>query len=664
MADILLVLRLFAVMALATFIARPLALRLVPWGGGWIAALLLSWLVLGWVPWVLAALRLVPFAQASLSGLLVLLALRFALGAPANGRIKGRISERAGGALPLLLGAAGLFWLGLAQRLEKASLSGLEKFTNMAFVSSAMRSDVMPPADPWFAGEPVNYYYVGQAMVAALGNLLGARADQVYQLAMAVLFALTGLAVWAITLRLARPAGIWTARVMAGFAAAIVLYGGNLHSALYTLLRPLMPATNPAFYFPDSTRFIGFDPPTQDKAFTEFPAYAFAVGDLHAHVLALPVFFLALMVLLAMVAATRRGAAPSTSQALGFGWLMGLSASINSWDVAVLGLAALVVAAILLSQSRRGGADLLGVRTVQVVAAAFVTAAPFMGWFMPFASGIEFAPARTPVWQWLVLYGHGVLACAVFLALAYRVPALRRQWALAFLFAVALTVLIVPEIVIVRDIYGLEYARANTMFKLSFRAQPMLVIAAAVTVAFALRLGRRGLFAGGVVALPLCALLAYAPHIAIAPSAIRSLDGLGFLGDERALVLSAAGLPLQPGEAIIEASGPAFGPTARVSAMTGQDAVVGWAAHQWLWRNDPVRPNRRAEDVRQFYTTPDAALRCAIAQRYRVRYVILGQVEREFYPDLNESGLRAIGVSVHDDAGGQIIAITHERCPA
>ena len=118
---------------------------------------------------------------------------------------------------------------------------------------------------------------------------------------MAMLFALTGLAVWAITLRLARPAGKWTARVMAGLAAAIVLYGGNLHSALYTLLRPLMPATNPAFYFPDSTRFIGFDPPTQDKAFTEFPAYAFAVGDLHAHVLALPVFFLALMVLLAIV---------------------------------------------------------------------------------------------------------------------------------------------------------------------------------------------------------------------------------------------------------------------------------------------------------------------------------------------------------------------------
>ena len=115
------------------------------------------------------------------------------------------------------------------------------------------------------------------------------------------------------------------------------------------------------------------------------------------------------------------------------------------------------------------------------------------------------------------------------------------------------------------------------MFKLRlFRAQPMLVITSRCDRGLcACVWGGVVLFAGGVVALPLCALLAYAPHIAIAPSEIRSLDGLGvFWATSVRLFLSAADLPLQPGEAIIEASGPAFGPTARVSAMTGQDAVV------------------------------------------------------------------------------------------
>ena len=653
MTDALLVARLFIVLALATWAARPLALRLVPGGGGWVAAVLVAWLVMGWLPWFLAAVQLVPFAQASLSGLLALLALRVWLGNGSNG---------ARGAPPLALALGGLFWLGLAQRLEKASLSGLEKFTDMAFLSAAMRAEFMPPLDPWLAGEQVNYYYVGQAMAAAWGNLLGARADQTYQIVMAMLFALTGLAVWAITRHLARPAGVWLARGAAGLATAIVLYGGNLHSALYTLARPLMGATNPAFYFPDSTRFIGFDPPTQDKAFTEFPAYAFAVGDLHAHVAALPVFFLATMVLLAIVAGARRGTAPSAAQALGFGWLLGLSASINSWDVAALGLAALIVAAIVLRRPNAARADLFGLRAVQVIVAAFVTSAPFLGWFTPFASGVEMAPARTPFWQWLVLYGHGVLACAIFVAQALRVPAVRRQWGVAFLFVLSFAVLIVPEVVIVRDIYGLEYARANTMFKLSFRAQPMLVMAGAATLALVLRMRQGGYVAGGVLGATLCALLAYAPHIAVAPGRIASLDGWGFLGAERGLVQAASDLPLQKGEALIEASGPAFGPTGRVSAMTGQPTVVGWAAHQWLWRNDPAMPNRRAEDVRLFYTTDDTALRCAIAQRYRVRYVVLGQVERGFYPDLNEAALRAMGAVLHDDAGGQIIAIDHARC--
>ena len=112
---------------------------------------------------------------------------------------------------------------------------------------------------------------------------------------MASLFALTGLAVWRLTVALAAPFGWRIAQVLGGAATVLTLYGGNLHSALYSLFHSLMPTTKEAFYFPDSTRFIGFDPPTGDKGFTEFIAYAFAAGDLHAHVVATPVFLLGLL---------------------------------------------------------------------------------------------------------------------------------------------------------------------------------------------------------------------------------------------------------------------------------------------------------------------------------------------------------------------------------
>ena len=596
--------------------------------------------------------------MAALAGLAALLGTRFWLGPASAAR-----QRRA--ALATALGFGGLFWLGLAQRMGHADLSGLEKFTDMAFLAAAMRTDTMPPLDAWYAGATINYYYVGQAIAAAWGNLAGATADQAYQIAMASLFALTGLTVWSLTTTLATAAGPRHAHALGGLAALLVLYGGNLHSTVYSLFRGLVPTSTEQFYFPDSTRFIGFDPPVEDKGFTEFPAYAFHVGDLHAHVAAIPVFFLGVMILLAFVARGQRGAPPDLVQVAGFGWVLGLCGAINSWDVAILGMMALL-ALVLVARSaprpRAARLDALGAACVVIASVAYVTAAPFLGHFVPFAAGIEPAPNHTPPWQLLVLYGHGLLPLGLYALLLWRVPAARDHGAIGLLFTAVVALIVIPELVIVRDIYGLEYARANTMFKLSFRAQPLLIIAAVATLALAARAGRRFWPGAAVAAAPLVSILSYMPHVFVFPSAIRGLDGLGFLGEERALVLAAGRLPLAQGEALIEASGPAFGASARVSAMTGQPAVIGWAAHEWLWRNDGTRPNGRAQLVETFYTTDDQSLRCSILRRFGVRYAILGQVEREQYEDLNEDGLRALGPVVHSSAGGQIVQIDPATC--
>jgi len=649
------VLRLMAVLALASWAARPLAQRLTA-DTGWIPSILLAWIVMGWVPWALAALHLVPFATASFAGLLGLGAFRLKLG-------PGRATPPRS-ALLAAMGFAGLFWLGLAQRTGHIDLSGLEKFTDMGFLAAVMRADFMPPQDAWYAGSTINYYYVGQAMAAAWGHIAGATAANAYQLAMASLFALTGLSVWHITARLSAPAGPRLAQAFGGLAAALTLYGGNFHSTLYLYLRPLFPATNDQYYFPESTRFIGFDPPADDHAFTEFPAYAFSVGDLHAHVAALPVFFLGVMILLALLNRTPRAGTPDLIRAAGLGWVLGLCGAINSWDVAILGMMALFAGAVMLvrARARRQMLDGLGAAAVLAGAMCFLVMAPFLGWFEPFASGVVPAPNRTPIWQLLVLYGHTLLPIALYAALLWKIPALRRHRVIGWLFVSAVALIIIPEVMIVRDIYGLDYARANTMFKLTFRAQTLLIIAGVSTLALAVPLARKWRGAALVAALPLVSILSYAQYVFIWPSTIQGLDGLGFLGDERALVAHAGGLPLSPGEAFIEASGSAFGDTARVSAMTGQPVVVGWAAHEWLWRNDNVRPNARAHQVELFYTTDSQPLRCAIVRRYTLRYAILGQVEQTQYGGLNAAGVRALGPILHDDEGGQIVQIDPRTC--
>ncbi len=656
-ADLALVFRMMALLALGTWAARPLAQRLVPGGGGWCPAVLIGWTIMGWVPWACAAVGLIAFEAAALAGLIALLAARAGFRpVPPDPR---------GGAV-VATAFVVLFWLGLAQRLGMPDLRGLEKFTDMAFLAAAMRSDWMPPPDAWFAGATVNYYYVGQAMTGAWGHLAGAEPAAAYQIGMASLFALTGLAVWRLTVALAAPFGWRIAQVLGGAATVLTLYGGNLHSALYSLFHSLMPTTKEAFYFPDSTRFIGFDPPTGDKGFTEFIAYAFAAGDLHAHVVATPVFLLGLLVLLAMLQRGRAGQAPDLMQAGALGWVLGLCIAINSWDVAILGLLAAMVALVLAIEPGPQSArrlDRLGAAAVVALGVAFVTAAPFLGTFTPFASGIEAAPARTPIWQLLVLYGHALPAGLLFAALLLWRRVNADGLAIGLVLVGALILIALTETMIVRDIYDQDYARANTMFKLSFRAQNLLIMAALAALAPAVARGGVWMTAALAAAVPLVATLAYAPHVFQPPSVVRSLDGLAFLGDERALVEAAGRLSLAPGESLIEASGDAFGDTGRVSAMTGLPAVLGWAGHEWLWRNDATAALARADRVRVFFTTADPVARCAVIRLFSIRYVILGQIEMLQYPDLQTPAILALGPVIHDDAGGRIVQIARDQCP-
>lgn len=655
--ELALVLRMAGVLALGTILARPLALRLVPGSNGWVMALLLSWAVIGWLPWMLSALWIVPFGNGSLSGLAVLAAAYFAHG------VRHRDSR---GGVMLALAAAGLFWLGLAQRMGMPDLTGLEKFTDMAFLTTAMRADWMPPPDPWFGGETVNYYYVGHAMAATWGLIAGAAPHQAYQIAMALLFALTGLAVFQLTYEMTKAFAVHIAAVLSAFAAMLTLYGGNFHSLLYTLFRPLFSPGSAAFYYPDSTRFVGFDPPTQDKAFTEFPAYAFAVGDLHAHVISTPVFLLGLLILLRILQDGFCGTRAPALSALAFGWCMGLLVTINTWDFAALGLVALIAALVLLERPQWPlwhRVDHVAHVLLLTLFTAFLTAAPFLGSFVPFASGIEAAPATTPLWQILTLYGHVLPAIGLLVVLlATRRSGVDLIPAACLMVAGGLLIAI-PEVVIMRDIYEAEFARANTMFKFSFRAQTLLIVAACAVIAPCLVRGRRWGLVGFATAVPLVGLLAYLPFIWQPPSVIRSLDGLGFLREERALVAAAATLPLQEGETILEASGEAFGDTARVSALTGQPAVIGWAGHQWLWRDNAEVPLQRKADAASFFAgSTDLKTRCKIVQKYGLRYVIMGKVEERLYHELDPDAIRAMGPAVHASTGGEIILIAPQTC--
>jgi YYY domain-containing protein len=95
---------------------------------------------------------------------------------------------------------------------------------------------------------------------------------------------------------------------------------------------------------------------------------------------------------------------------------------------------------------------------------------------------------------------------------------------------------------------------------------------------------------------------------------------------------------------IVEAVGGAYSEYGRISANTGRPTLLGWANHQYQWRgSDTPEPPIRERAVEQIYTLPaqNWAETADLLNRYNVRYIIIGQLERRTYPNLQEEKFRA-----------------------
>jgi uncharacterized membrane protein len=86
---------------------------------------------------------------------------------------------------------------------------------------------------------------------------------------------------------------------------------------------------------------------------------------------------------------------------------------------------------------------------------------------------------------------------------------------------------------------------------------------------------------------------------------------------------------LEPG-VIAEAVGGQYSEYARFSTFTGMPTVLGWPGHEGQWR-DYALVGSREQDIEELYSTPDWATTQNIIDRYNIRYVVVGNLERGKY---------------------------------
>ncbi len=337
---------------------------------------------------------------------------------------------------------------------------GGEKPMEMAYFNAVIRSTLLPPYDPWFAGGYLNYYYWGYFILAIPTRLAGIVPTTAFNLAVPLLFALTVTGAFSVVYNLAegfrravRPArsGIGDSNdveadseyagdyevnpgqhfsraersirspITAGFTGALfVAVIGNLDGTIQLVQGVWGKVTGAGasvlpFDFWRSSRMLPNSESVEANPFafwlwgtagsqpevswhiTEFPFFSFLFADLHAHMIAIPFTILVIGLSLNFAAGFRR---------LGWVWdsaslaALGLAAGslwlINSWDYPSFLLLALAMVAI----AAYSAWDLLKLRITWGMGLSVILVAISLVAFLPFHQSVETFGTGLEVTRW------------------------------------------------------------------------------------------------------------------------------------------------------------------------------------------------------------------------------------------------------------------------
>lgn len=488
--------------------------------------------------------------------------------------------------------------------------------------------------------------------------------------------------------------------------ACFVSLGGNLH-ILYMFFTPystehpvpftslsLAISSSPnGYWYPNATRFIY-------NTIHEFPLYSFVVSDLHGHVLSIPIVLTIIAVLLSYYYKDTI----KIMHAVFISFLLATAYMTNAWDGAIyllLTLFTLIAIEIQknwkqkIKNTSKIKSMLLILKTPErsinvlyylmiVIAGFFIFTLPFSLHFKPFVGGIGILCAPTfltnlqkigpflfevdhcqksPLWQLLVLHGFYYFFILSFLIFLQRTKKIIKIDIFMFLLMLLGTILIiVPEFIYLKDIYPAHY-RANTMFKLVYQSFIMLSLVSGYVLYRIIQhiqflksfFPRVIIFCFLLISVIFSALILYYPVTAVSSyynslTTYKGLDGTTYLktlhpDDYAAIQWINSNISGQP--VIVEAQGDSYTDYARISTYTGLPTLLGWTVHEWLWRGTYDIPAPRIAEIEKIYQSKNSNEVKAIIKKYDVKYIYVGDLERQKYPTLHEEIIKKLAKEIY-----------------
>ncbi len=645
-------------------------------------------LLITWIAWLLGFV--IPYATAFAIAVGAVAVLAAAAAVRQRAALGAWLAD---GGWTQIVRADGLWTVGflffVAQRWMAPDIFGAEKYMDFAFINALLRAPSMPPYDPWMSGDTINYYYFGYLMFANLMRVAPVAETISYNLCVATVgglaFAQTAWVVFALTARwglgllggamsavLGNLDGAWqflekgTLRGMDYWRSSRVVAKGDtinefpFFSTIHGDLHPhfmvlpvailLLAALLDERLFPSRAA----DPPM--RPWPDVRAWA-VVSALLAAMVAISNWELPMGVLAVALLAGR--AIPLTP----------LLSRQRLWlGVALIGTL-VAVYVLFLPFYRQFVPPLVkpGPNDPCIGSACFTIARTSLREFLTVFGLLLFPPAVLVAVRGFRLLptgggegGHlmyALAAAAIALAaiagnavLPLLVVLLLGALAIAYrdsegperagflLIALGLIALLACEVAFLKDSYGDRLYRMNTVFKLYFQAWTILAIAA--PWALGQLLAREWSWT------PMPRVLTAATALLVAMSTCyplgitldrmgspwKTLDGNAYLRREHPGDFAAIEWLREHVDAptvVLEATGNPYSYFARFSANTGLPTVLGWANHEGLWRGHDRAVFARRDDIARIYNGTTLAEVAPLLARYDVRYIAVGDLERE-----------------------------------
>ncbi|MEO8538432.1 MAG: DUF2298 domain-containing protein [bacterium] len=310
----------------------------------------------------------------------------------------------------------------VAFRSYNAEIGGTEQPMDLMYLNATLHSEDYPPKDPWLSGESASYYYFGYLQSGMLTSIAGVPASTGYNLSLGYTFAAAASGIASLAYALARwvlgSRGKNWAMLAGGLAVAFLLFVGSLSAAfewaaahghynrgIYETfgvewMIPCQPGQtlncyagqlNPRTteWYPTEFWFWWRGSRIIPNTITEFPFFSFLLGDLHPHVMSLPLVVL----VLGLSAATWRGRSTldwrvlrtSPFVAIVLAVALGALAFQNAWDVITFSLVLLL--AVFARNARRAPPGRAAIQSAGYLGPiALLAFIGYLPWFLDFSS--------------------------------------------------------------------------------------------------------------------------------------------------------------------------------------------------------------------------------------------------------------------------------------